>query len=72
MTSEHPGSAQHRDCTCPQPWPGLTTIIEGTPHTVVPASAHSPASALYLAHCTGCGALYTGPWRRLVSCSRAA
>ncbi|MFB6676454.1 hypothetical protein ACFCWG_29335 [Streptomyces sp. NPDC056390] len=54
------------------PWPALTTAIEGTTHPVVPVLAHTPASGLYLARCTRCGAVYTGPWKRLPSSSRAA
>lgn len=64
--SHHPGPAgPGPGCTCLRPWPGLATVIEGTAYTAVPAPAHTPASALYLAHCTGCGARYTGPWKRL-------
>ncbi|MEU2281716.1 hypothetical protein ABZ614_07100 [Streptomyces sp. NPDC013178] len=59
-------------CTCLPPWPALTTVIEGVIHPVVPAPAHTPASALYLAHCTGCGTVYTGPWKRLTPAPRAA
>ncbi|WP_328373623.1 hypothetical protein OG800_50635 (plasmid) [Streptomyces sp. NBC_00445] len=59
-------------CTCPTPWPALTAVIEGSAYTVVPTPAHTPASALYLAHCTGCGAPYTHPWRRLNASARAA
>ncbi|GAB7109690.1 hypothetical protein JCM4814A_80050 [Streptomyces phaeofaciens JCM 4814] len=38
-------------CTCLPAWPALTTVIEGIVHPVVPAPAHTPASALYLARC---------------------
>ncbi|MGW0771850.1 hypothetical protein [Streptomyces sp. NPDC002676] len=58
-------------CTCPTPWPALITVVEERCYTVVPAAAHTPASALYLARCAGCGARYTGPWRRLGATSRA-
>ncbi|MFJ3310068.1 hypothetical protein ACIPSA_45145 [Streptomyces sp. NPDC086549] len=59
-------------CTCPTPWPALTTVIEEHRYAVEPAPVHTPASALYLAHCTGCDARYTGPWRRLGAPPRAA
>ncbi|MGW3099666.1 hypothetical protein ACWDCC_40195 [Streptomyces sp. NPDC001102] len=64
--SDHPDTAAPA-CTCRPPWPALTTLIEGTIHPVVPAPARTPVSALYLAHCTGCGGAYTGPWKRLPS-----
>ncbi|MEU1407978.1 hypothetical protein ABZ471_37630 [Streptomyces sp. NPDC005728] len=70
MTGEPSVSAPGQGCTCPHPWHSLTTVIEGITHGVVPAPAHTPA--LYLAHCTGCGALYTGPWKRLNSFFHAA
>ncbi|WP_405552240.1 hypothetical protein OHV08_00895 [Streptomyces canus] len=44
----------------------------GEPYTAVPAPAHTPASALYLARCAGCGALYTHPWRRASPSTHAA
>ncbi|MFI1370292.1 hypothetical protein [Streptomyces griseochromogenes] len=53
-------------CTCTPAWPALTALIDDTPYTVTPAPSHSPASALYLARCTGCGTPYLGPWKRLV------
>ncbi|WFB05604.1 hypothetical protein LRS74_00145 [Streptomyces sp. LX-29] len=70
MTSEHPSPPPR--CTCRRPWPALTTVVEGTTYPVVPAPAHTPASALYLAHCTGCGAAYTSPWKRHSPPPRAA
>lgn len=70
MTEDHEHA--RGDCTCPRPWPPLATVIEGRAYTVAPAPAHTPASALYLAHCTGCGAPYTRPWKRLGPVSRAA
>ncbi|WP_329180958.1 hypothetical protein OG754_39270 [Streptomyces decoyicus] len=54
------------------PWPRLVTVIDERGHTVTPACSHSPAFALYLAHCTRCGAAYTGPWKLLAFASRAA
>ncbi|MER5917956.1 hypothetical protein ABT124_48760 [Streptomyces sp. NPDC001982] len=66
--TDRPEPAPPPTCTCLPPWSALATVIEGASHLVVPA----PASALYLAHCTGCGAAYTGPWKRLTSSSRAA
>ncbi|GHH68070.1 hypothetical protein FHS35_009240 [Streptomyces umbrinus] len=59
-------------CRCVPPWPALTAVIEGTAYPAEPTGAHTPASALYLAHCTVCGAPYTRPWRRLTSDTRAA
>ncbi|WP_328433036.1 hypothetical protein [Streptomyces sp. NBC_00425] len=70
MTS-HPAPAPPA-CACRHAWPTLTAVIEGVIHPVVPAPAHTPTSALYLAHCTGCGAAYTGPWKRLTPSSRVA
>ncbi|WP_326756845.1 hypothetical protein OIE73_39815 [Streptomyces hirsutus] len=67
----HPETAPPT-CTCLPPWPALATIIEGTTHPVVPSPAHTHASALYLAHCTGCGTAYTGSWKRLTPSFRAA
>ncbi|WP_351234800.1 hypothetical protein [Streptomyces sp. NPDC002133] len=61
------GEVDGQGCTCPHPWPALTTVIEGHRYPVTPAPAHMPASALYLAHCAGCGARYFGPWKRLPS-----
>lgn len=52
-------------CLCPTPWPRLTAVIEEREYTVIPTPAHSPASALYLAHCTACGTPYPHPWRRV-------
>ena len=69
--TDHPAPALP-DCICLPPWPTLTTVIEGDIHPVIPAPAHTPASAFYLAHCAGCGAAYTGPWKRLTSLPRAA
>ncbi|GAA1545328.1 hypothetical protein GCM10009730_63030 [Streptomyces albidochromogenes] len=51
-------------CSCSTPWPRLTAVIEQCEYTVTPTAEHSPASALYLAHCALCGALYTAPWKR--------
>ncbi|MER6130366.1 hypothetical protein ABT173_49125, partial [Streptomyces sp. NPDC001795] len=48
-------------CTCLPPWPALTAAIAGTTYTVVPAPAHTPASALYLARYPGCGASTPAP-----------
>lgn len=53
--------------TCPTPWPALTTVVEERRYAGEPASAHTPASALYIAHCASCGTPYTGPWRRLIT-----
>ncbi|KUL23730.1 hypothetical protein [Streptomyces regalis] len=64
--------ATPQTCTRLPPRPPLTSVIEGTCYTAVPAPAHTPASALYLACCMGCGAAYTRPWRRLANASHAA
>lgn len=52
-------------CLCPTPWPSLIAVIEEREYTVTPTPAHSPASALYLAHCAACRTPYTHPWRRV-------
>ncbi|MCX5255064.1 hypothetical protein OOK27_13015 [Streptomyces canus] len=59
-------------CSCLPSWPALTAVIEGTTYTAAPAPAYTPASALYLARCAGCGALYTHPWRRTSPSTHAA
>ncbi|MGW3600411.1 hypothetical protein [Streptomyces sp. NPDC005167] len=56
-------------CLCPTPWPRLTTLIEQREYTVTPAQVHSPASALYLAHCATCRTPYTRPWKQTPRCS---
>ncbi|WAU82614.1 hypothetical protein O1Q96_24485 [Streptomyces sp. Qhu-G9] len=65
-------SADAPSCTCLPPWPTLTAVIEGTVYLAVPARAHTPASALYLARCTVCDAPYTRPWKRLTPDTHAA
>lgn len=69
--TDHPGPPPPA-CACLPAWPAMATVIEGTAHLVVPAPAQTPASALYLARCTGCSAADTGPWKQLNTSSRAA
>ncbi|MFJ8746530.1 hypothetical protein ACIRL2_45205 [Embleya sp. NPDC127516] len=51
------------DCTCPNPWTDLVTVVENRRLRARPATTPGPVSALYLAHCARCNARYPGPWR---------
>lgn len=51
------------DCTCPDRWEHLVTVIEGQRLPARRSETIGPTTALFRAYCAACGAEYPGPWR---------